>query len=116
MKPFNLEAAKAGDPIVTRYGTKAEFIAHIPHARIDSRVVALVGDMVKSYHESGTYFIDPTEPVSDDLFMAPKKRTVWVNFYDHAFGAAYYNTEDEANNAAMVTRKGGKAYPVEIEE
>ena len=33
MKPFDLEAAKAGAPIVTRDGRSAKFIAHVAEAR-----------------------------------------------------------------------------------
>ena len=32
MKPFDLEAAKRGEPIVTRGGEAAKFIAHVPDA------------------------------------------------------------------------------------
>lgn len=47
------------------------------------------------------------------IFMAPKKRTVWVNLYK-----IFYTKEnaDAADTISDRQRIGGKAYPVEIEE
>ncbi|MFT4118711.1 hypothetical protein [Bradyrhizobium sp.] len=79
--PFDLEAAKRGDALVTRDGRKARFIAHTPEAREPSRVVAFVegAPNITTYAENGRYCtIDHTH----DLFMAPKpKRTIYVNLY-----------------------------------
>ena len=100
MKPFDLEAAKRGDPIVTDTGYECKFIG------IDSK-----GWIVVEYINGGG--IDAYSYC--DLFMAPKKRTVWVNFYTNSHNS-HWRTEEAANIAAGTERIGGKAYPVEIEE
>lgn len=113
MKPFDLEAAKRGEPIVTRDGRAAKFIAHVPELNFPVLVLLDVG--LWQARKDGTSNVG----VHVDLFMAPKKRTVWVNLYRSAFREGYhYDTEIEADAAASDAHKriGGKAYPVEIEE
>ena len=107
MKPFDLEAAKRGDPIQMKYGRKLEFVAYVPEARPEHRVVVL----------------DPPTGImagvsKGDVFMAPKRRTVWVNLF--MWGEAYhYPSQEAADNAYVRTyseRIGGRAWPLEIEE
>lgn len=102
-RPFDLEAAKRGEPLVTREGKEAKFIAHVPDARNTEKLLYLVGDIVYATGEDGYSFTDD----SADLFMAPKpKRTVWANTY-------YHDTEQRAlamsGGAALV------AVPVQID-
>ena len=59
------------------------------------------------------YGVEKDSPL--DLFMATKKRTVWVNLYPNSHNS-HWRTEEAANIAAGTERIGGKAYPVEIEE
>ena len=119
MKEFNLEAAKRGEAIVCRDGTPVKFIAHVLGARKTESVVVLIGDEVVLFTESGKFY--PDESIeSFDLFMASKKRTVWVNFYDNNF-ATFFNTQEEADRDHQETqfdidRLGNRAYPVEIEQ
>ena len=111
MKPFDLEAAKRGEPIVTRDGREAKFIAHVPDAIPQHQVLVLQDREVVSLHVNGRYSANAA--VARDIFMATKKRTVWVNLY-HVF-----YTEEDADAADTFSndhRIGGKAYPVEIEE
>jgi len=124
MKPFDLEAAKRGDPIVCRDGTPAKFIAHVPEAHeACSRLVVLAGGEVFVLRENGTFWVDDS-PHDFDLFMAPKKRTVWVNFYEVTNTAKHFSTEEEAeqrvtcidHQSKIRWRIGNRAYPVEIEE
>ena len=121
MREFDLEAAKAGEPIVCRNGTPAKFIAHVPDAHKREQVVALVGESIELFYESGMY-VERTED-SRDLCMAPKRRIVWVNFYGSTRIARYFSTEYEANQYPSwsdydlsTSRIGNRAYPVEIEE
>jgi len=121
MKSFDLEAAKRGEPIVTRNGINATFIAHVPELGELHRVLYTVpnNDYALSCTEDGRHYTNSQSGY--DLFMAPKKRTVWVNLYesDPTFGlAGYYATEVAADNYSRRSslRIGGKAYPVEIEE
>lgn len=120
MKPFNLEAAKAGAPIVSRDGEQMKFIAHVPEACESHRVVVVssTDGAVGLFYENGAYYSEG-QTSSDDLCMAPQKRTVWVNFYNSEFGpaATYFITEEKADRGDQQSsqRIGGKAYPVEID-
>lgn len=117
MKPFDLEAAKRGDPIMTRDGRPVKFIAHVPYAREGDRVVMLFEDVVLWLGKSGHFYLSK-EPHHYDLFMAPRKRTVWVNVYPMTEGRScyWYNTEKAANESAGTLRIGNRAWPLEIEE
>lgn len=117
MKPFDLEAAKRGEPIRTRDGRSVKFIAHVPEAE-EFRVLVLTEKSVGAFRDDGTLHKNSNSAL--DLFMAPKKRTVWVNLYSFGGGhAKYFETEEDASEAAqgvVAKRIGNRAYPVEIEE
>ena len=99
MKPFDLERAKAGDPLM--YGVvEVLFIGMQRNGKI-------VTDDSEGY-----IYSDFPEYFS----MAPKKRTFWLNFYPGQGLAEFYPTETLADLVARERRVGGKAYPVEIEE
>lgn len=108
-RPFDLAAAKAGAPLVTRDGRKAVFVAHDTGARNGFRLIVRLEGAHQAlfYPENGKWSGDKESPA--DLFMAPKpKRTVWANTY-------YHDTETEAR-AAAGRRTNLVAVPVEIEE
>lgn len=99
--PFDLEAAKAGAPIMTRDGRPAVFVAHDAGADERYRVLARVGERAHAdtFRENGALGIHGS---GADLFMAPKpKRKVWVNVY-HA--TVKYDTEAEAKRHAGCDR------------
>jgi len=83
MKPFDLGKAKAGDPIVTRDGRRARFVAHVPDCDMGHRVLvkAEARGFCSSYAENGKFDTDNDFGHPNDLFMAPKKREGWVNIY-----------------------------------
>jgi hypothetical protein len=116
MKPFDLEAAKRGEPIQTRGGKPAKFIAHVPEATQPQQVVVLIGNSVRARYPNGTFHKWAED--DDDLFMASRKRTVWVNLYPMSEGKAcyWYNTEKAASEAGGTLRIGNRAWPLEIEE
>jgi len=116
MKPFDLEAAKRGEPIVTRDGREAKFIAHVPEANEIQKIVVSVDKGLISLRQNGRTWKDTD--TRSDLFMAPKKRTVWVNLYSDGEAFYHYTQEeaDDLDSGAKEDRIGGKAYPVEIEE
>lgn len=116
MKPFNLEAALKGAPITDREGNPVELIAYVEKAIEDCQVVTL--------HSNGNVYISRvngrywgTDDSPKDLFMAPVKRTVWVNLYEDN-NAFYYDTQKNADAAATkkYKRVGDKAHQIEIEE
>ena len=112
-KPFNLAAAKAGAPLVTRGGRPAKLIAYVEDALPGQRLLVLIGRCVFKIFEDGRH-ISPNEESKYDLFMAPTKRTVWVNLYEYG-EARYQDTEADADACASDDRLGGRAWPVEIE-
>lgn len=79
MKPFDLEAAKRGEPIQCRDGVEVKFIAHVPEAHHSAKVIVLSpAGFISIRNEKGRIgTID--NPM--DLMMAPKKTKYWVNIY-----------------------------------
>lgn len=74
-RPFDLVAAKAGHPIVTRDGRVARFIAHVPDAIASNRLIMLIpfekGGCTYSYHENGFWRGIENNNDCVDLFLAP---------------------------------------------
>lgn len=122
-KPFDLEAAKSGAPIVTREGRSMKFIAHVPDARPDSRVLVLSADsrasmlenngVIVAHSEDGSFYSHRQDGF--DLFMLVQKKTVYVNLYDNGYGA-HHDTEQAARSCAGASVSVlAVAVPVEIE-
>lgn len=107
-KPFDLEAAKAGAALITRDGHPAKFVGHVPEVNSQYKVVAFVtGDEhFSTYTEGGALYW--TGDDVRDLFMAPTKRTVWVNLYrDSRWGVMTngrpHSSEAQAKNQPRVS-------------
>ena len=83
MKPFNLEAAKEGKPIVTRDGQVAKFVAHVPEAREDQQLVILINGTVCTRSDTGLSSVG--WKTSGDLMMAEEEVTVYFNEYENGF-------------------------------
>ena len=104
MKPFNLEAAKRGDPIVTRDMREAKFIVHVPEANPSFRINVLINGEIFSLSETGNYW-EGIKASTNDLFMAPEKRTVWVNLYPQNIPYPYpFDSEEKADQFASLHR------------
>lgn len=83
MKPFDIEAAKRGDPVVTRDGSTIEFIAFdLVSDNLDTmvgiKVSANGGRCIASWKDDGKYSIGESD---FDLYMGVKKVTGFVNVY-----------------------------------
>ena len=102
MKPFDIEAAKRGVPITSSDGELWYFVGV---NRSFSIVVENSNGDLNTFHTC-------------HLYMVPKKRTVWVNFYKDSFYCYKYDSELEADTHCqnVFGRIGNKAYAVEIEE
>lgn len=109
LKPFDLEAAKAGKPVCTRDGRKARIICF--DAKCDKPIVALIYDYNKEtvlqYLENGRFFVDQIDRY--DLMMLPEKKEGWVNVYkSYNVGkkipciASIYPTKEEAKKSSVV--------------
>lgn len=103
MKPFNLEAAKAGKPLITRGGETVKFIAVEPDAEEDTQLLVLRNGRVLPLYTNGKYFdVGSNER---DVFMAPEKVTSWLNCYESG-EVMGYPTKEEADRRASAFRIG----------
>ncbi|MBM6856545.1 hypothetical protein [Caecibacteroides pullorum] len=79
LKPFDLEAAKAGKTVCTRDGRKARIICF--DRDWDMHIVALVsdplGESVHYYLSNGK--VDFDKQNDEDLMMLPEKKEGWIN-------------------------------------
>lgn len=109
LKPFDLEAAKAGKPVCTRDGRKARIICF--DAKCNKPIVALIYDCNKEtvlqYLENGRFFVDQIDKY--DLMMLPQKKEGWVNVYkSYNVGkkipcmASIYPTKEKAKKSSVV--------------
>jgi hypothetical protein len=81
MKPFDLEKALAGEPVVTRDGRVVKELIRFKTLN-DWSVFAVVGNCVIQCNDNGQH--SDCEHNSLDLFMAEKpkvKKEGWVNLY-----------------------------------
>lgn len=69
MKPFDLQKALAGDPVVTRDGRKVTEVVHMKTARENESIVFVASGLCYATHLNG---IIDTFDSANDLFMAPK--------------------------------------------
>ena len=108
LKPFDLEAAKAGKPVCTRDGRKARIICF--DRDWDTHIVALVtGPLGESVHyylsngKAGFY-----KQNDEDLMMLPEKKEGWVNVYRDCDGVNItkddniYSSKEAAMASAQV--------------
>ncbi len=107
MKPFNLEQALAGAPVVTRNGLP---IVELKYLATTSKLAVVR----KEYDEKLiSYFIpcdrklDETIEYVTNLFMAPTKKEGWVNLYacgegDVVCSYCVHPSQQEAKDKAEV--------------
>lgn len=97
--PFNLERAKAGDPVLIN-GEPAVFGSHNPNAKEDYRITAWdrVGNLW-CFRGDGS-----SRNGSKGLTMAPKKRVVWVNVYNTDAIAWFHESKESADRKGQSDR------------
>ena len=99
MKPFNLEQALAGAPVVTRSGCP---IVELKYLQTTSNLAVVRKDDEKliSYFVPCSGKLSNTIDYATDLFMAPTKKEGWINVYNvHSLavtGRNIYPTEEAA--------------------
>jgi hypothetical protein len=109
MKPFNLQAALAGKPVVTRDGRKVTKIVHFSEAESSGwRVVGIATGEVLPVNEFGSYHGTIDSP--KDWFMASEKKEGWVNIWGagripgyRERGYKIFSTQQEAEECAQNT-------------
>jgi hypothetical protein len=77
LKPFDLEKALAGEPVVTRDGINVEEIFYFAKAlHVRRKLCSIFGGRYYFYEENGKYLQD--QDYCLDLFMAPKKKKLYI--------------------------------------
>ena len=108
MKPFNLERAKAGDPVITRDGRKARFLYHANINRQTSEHLIFLIICDENHEWSSMFDIDghiyrESEDYDLDLHMATITKTRWgiidpdCRMFNHT-----YTTKMEAETEAVI--------------
>lgn len=120
LKPFDLEAAKRGEPMVTRNGRKATFVAHVAECYEQYRLIVLVEGNSSCIHCFENGLFSRNDDSNDDLFMAPRKVTRWVNIRAGDCAAFHYDTPERAREEQRRSGLSASEYlaiavPVEIE-
>lgn len=123
LKPFNLEEALAGRPVVTRDGKQVNEIHRFKSAdRNGQHLCAISHGESIWFWDDGRYSIPRTE-TPWDLFMASVEKTFWVNLYGennagtNGNRAAHYSSEAEADAGhGDGFRIGGKAHLITYTE
>ena len=104
MKPFSLEQALAGTPVITRDGVKVIRLIELPEAKPKSKLVVVLEDgETATFNEAGRYY--SMRDSSLDLFMAPTKKEGYINIYKDEHHVAVnstfaYRTKEEAEAAS----------------
>ena len=116
LKPFDLEAAKAGKPVCTRDGRKARIICFDKEG--EQPIVALIEN--NGVESINTFFLNGhiysrSEEVAGDLMMLPERHEGWVNVYNRlgvvTFSHNPYDTKEEA--LEELKSASGRAYCVD---
>lgn len=117
MKPFCLEQALAGAPVVSRDGRKVSEIFHCKTLKDDAYpVLTVVNGQELWVRKDGRSNKHQESPF--DLFMAPVKREGWVNLWQQTdgsyrtAGSAVYKTKE---NALLYSQIEGYVATVKVE-
>lgn len=117
MKPFDLEAALRGDPVVTRDGRPVTQVTEFEGLG-EFCVAAVMNGSLAIFKRDGHYCFRGDSLY--DLFMAPKKVTLWVNVYrdlhhlsDYSAASTLYKTKNAADDCAQSDRVA--CVPIEFE-
>ena len=110
MRPFNLQEALAGKPVVTRDGAKVTSFVIFPVKKYSLYGMIEGRGAPDNFTELGQFWGNGT-PSYNDLFMASEKKEGWVNVYSGDPEAYIYPTQKEADCGAC----GGRVACVRIE-
>ena len=98
-KPFNLQAALNGAPVITRDGRPVSQL-HLFECVDQQKLHGVLGGYVQSWSVDGKYSFSRKE-VEADLFMAPTTRKEWVVIYglpnDRRCTAGPFQTDNGPN-------------------
>jgi hypothetical protein len=115
MKPFNLEEALAGKPVVCKNGWEVTEIVYMPTVISRLKLLAVAHGVVRAYDREGNFnsFSDNNEL---QLFMAEEKKSIWINVYDNErdLFVSTHKTSDEAIEKAISTTEFNYIKTIEI--
>lgn len=100
-KPFDTEAAKRGEAVITRMGKQVKEFRYMESASGSRIFVGTVDGVLTNWLSTGE-FTSCVSPL--DLFMAPKKFKRWVNVYDDPRCCGMHATKVEADINAQASR------------
>ncbi|WP_302788121.1 hypothetical protein [Barnesiella intestinihominis] len=120
LKPFDLEAAKAGKPVCTRDGRKARIICFdrkFLFNGVSYPIIALIEntdkeEIIYGYNEEGKVIIEHDTPYKDDLMMLPEKKEGWIIIHKEAI----YDKETAEKIAKETTADVIRIQKIEWEE
>ena len=97
LKPFDLEAALKGDPVVTDDGREVTEITEFK-TTVDYKVLGVINGCLASISPDGAYH---NGSCWYKLFMKPQQVTKWVNIYSTksgylSCGGGLFDTKEEA--------------------
>jgi len=123
VKPFDLQLAIAGEKLMTRDGREVSEFHFFKTIVSDYPCVAIIDGERGTFSKSG-YFNSSQHPHDDDLFMAAKKRTVYVQIFNKSGDAsvpglkafAFDSSADAADNIGSTQWPVIGTFPIEIEE
>lgn len=122
MKPFDLEAAKAGKPVCTRDGRKARIICF--DAKCIKPIVALIqgsdnSEQIEYYTENGVFSNGGTGK-NRDLMILLEKKEGWVNIYgeekERYCSNVIYSSKEEALNISKQLKEHITTIKIEWKE
>lgn len=120
LRPFDLEAAKAGKPVCTRDGRKARIISFdrkFLFNGVSYPIIALIEntdkeEIIYGYNEEGKVIIEHDTPYKDDLMMLPEKKEGWIIIHKEAI----YDKETAEKIAKETTADVIRIQKIEWEE
>lgn len=125
MKPFDLERALAGDPVVTRDGRKVDEIVLLQKAlNTDYCLIVVIAGYLCAYFATGSKGRSELARPSD-LFMDTVKKTLYQNIFKNENGDGYWSgklcdTKEETNKRLLenssLRNQFIKVAEIEIEE
>jgi len=108
MKPFCLDKALSGSPVCTRDGREVTEIHYFKTAIDSYPVVAVADECLNSYTMDGKKH--ESSESTFDLFLAPTKKTYWVNLYKNnaienwPLVKGTWLTKEEAERAQLIMK------------
>lgn len=106
MKPFDLTLALQGEPVVTRDGLSVYGISKFKNrSGIYGVIESESGEFVVSWSGCGHYNINESKS-NYDIFMAPRKQTLWVNVYKKLDGTIYTNAHFLSKDGVWMSSGG----------